>query len=260
MSTGKMTPEQFDVHINTEDAHWWFVGRRSVVRSVLSAVIPAGEGRKVVEVGMGTGGNIAALSEDYHAVGVDVDEYAVDLARSRDTEAELLQGNILTDHAGSLVGADAVLLLDVLEHIEDADAFFRDLFDLAPNGAVFLITVPADPKLWSPHDEHHGHYRRYTEATLRAHWEGLDVDEILVSYFNARLYPVVRAVRVITNLLGHTSGEAGTDLSMPPVPANRLLAGVLGGERHRLLRSIEKQTKPYRRGVSLVALIRKKAN
>jgi hypothetical protein len=43
MSTGKMTPEQFDVHINTEDAHWWFVGRRSVVRSVLSAVIPAGE-------------------------------------------------------------------------------------------------------------------------------------------------------------------------------------------------------------------------
>jgi SAM-dependent methyltransferase len=255
-----MTPEQFDVHINTEDTHWWFVGRRSVVCSVLSAVVPAGEGRRIVEVGMGTGGNIAALSEDYHAVGVDVDEYAVGLARGRDTKAELLHGDILTDHAGSLVGADAVLLLDVLEHIEDADTFFRDLFDLAPSGAIFLITVPADPKLWSPHDEHHGHYRRYTETSLRAQWDGLDVDEILVSHFNARLYPLVRAVRVITNLLGRTSGEAGTDLSMPPVVANRLLAGVLGGERRRLLRTIQKQTKPYRRGVSLVALVRKRAN
>jgi len=253
-----MTPEQFDLHISTEDAHWWFVGRRLVVRSVLSKVVPPGEARKVVEVGMGTGGNIAALAADYRAVGVEVDEYAVGLARGRDTDAELLHGNILTDQAASLAGADAVLLLDVLEHIEDANAFFRNLFRLAPSGTVFLITVPADPKLWSPHDEHHGHYRRYTEATLRALWGGLEVDEILVSHFNARLYPAVRAVRVLTNLLGRTSGEAGTDLSMPPAPANRLLSYVLGGERRRLLRSIQKQATPYRRGVSLLALVRKK--
>jgi hypothetical protein len=79
---------------------------------------------------------------------------------------------------------------------------------------------------------------------------------VFVSHFNARLYPVVKAVR-FWNRLGHRSaGEAGTDFRMPRSPLNRVLARCFSGERFRLARLARGEAaSPYRRGVSLMALV-----
>jgi SAM-dependent methyltransferase len=63
---------------------------------------------------------------------------------------------------------DAVLLLDVLEHVEDDAALLRALVaeNLAPAGAV-LVSVPAWPALYGPHDAALKHYRRYWPGALR---------------------------------------------------------------------------------------------
>jgi len=57
---------------------------------------------------------------------------------------------------------DILLLLDVLEHVEDDRSFVRSLVaeSLRP-GATLLITVPAWPWLFSPHDAGLKHFRRY---------------------------------------------------------------------------------------------------
>jgi hypothetical protein len=62
---------------------------------------------------------------------------------------------------------DAVLLLDVLEHVEDDAAFLRALVaeNLAPGGAA-LVSVPAWPALYGPHDAALKHYRRYRPGAL----------------------------------------------------------------------------------------------
>jgi len=62
----------------------------------------------------------------------------------------------------------AVLLLDVLEHVEDDAGFLRGIAsrpELAK--AEFFITVPAFTRLFSHHDRFLGHFRRYSLAQLK---------------------------------------------------------------------------------------------
>ena len=58
-------------------------------------------------------------------------------------------------------------LFDVLEHIEDDIGFLQNLHRLASPGARLYLTVPALPLLWSKEDEIGGHFRRYTQKSLR---------------------------------------------------------------------------------------------
>jgi len=63
---------------------------------------------------------------------------------------------------------DAIVYMDVLEHIEDDRAeLARACSHLKPDGAL-LILAPALPWLYTPFDAAIGHYRRYTRLSLRA--------------------------------------------------------------------------------------------
>jgi hypothetical protein len=159
------------------------------------------------------------------------------------------------DVADWLARADVVMLNDVLEHVPDDQALLASIVGACPAGCQVLLTVPADMRLWSPHDEAFGHYRRYDAATLAAVWELLPVHVRMLSYFNARLYPAVRAVREINRRRGRSGGEANTDFRLPPRPTNRLLTGVFAGEGRRLKRVLHRQARGYRRGVSLIAVL-----
>jgi len=147
------------------------------------------------------------------------------------------------------------LLTDVLEHVVDDFLLFSQVLAIMPPGSHVLLTVPANPALWSPHDVALAHYRRYDIARLRLVWHQLPVREHLVTPFNARLYPLVRLRRALAALSGTSSGSRGTDLSLPPAPLNRLLAAVFAGERIPLVRALDRATAPFRSGVSLLALL-----
>jgi hypothetical protein len=149
--------------------------------------------------------------------------------------------------------------MDVLEHVEDDFRLLSDILTLIPVGSHVLITVPAEPALWTVHDESFGHWRRYDMPRLRATWEGLAVDERLLSAFNARLYPVIRSVRAISKRRARPAGVAGTDLAMPPALPNRWLAQLFAGEGAALERSLDRPGPPaYARGASLIAVLRKR--
>jgi 2-polyprenyl-3-methyl-5-hydroxy-6-metoxy-1,4-benzoquinol methylase len=61
---------------------------------------------------------------------------------------------------------DAVLYVDVLEHIaDDLSELRRAAVHLRPGG-VLVILVPAHPRLYSAFDAAIGHYRRYTKSML----------------------------------------------------------------------------------------------
>ncbi len=61
---------------------------------------------------------------------------------------------------------DAVLYIDVLEHIEDDRAeLARAAARLKPGGAL-IVLAPAHPFLFTPFDAAIGHFRRYTHASL----------------------------------------------------------------------------------------------
>ncbi|MGH7747442.1 MAG: class I SAM-dependent methyltransferase, partial [Candidatus Dormibacteria bacterium] len=57
-------------------------------------------------------------------------------------------------------------LFDVLEHIPDDAGALRDLRSLLEPGGRIVLTVPANPRLWSDFDTASRHCRRYTATSL----------------------------------------------------------------------------------------------
>jgi SAM-dependent methyltransferase len=254
-----MHSDQFQLHADIEQRHWWFVGRRRIICRMAAEVLPPSPEATIVDIGCGTGGNIAALADRYRCVGIDTSAEAVELARRRFPQVCFIVGRAPGDLGEVAAQARLVLLTDVLEHVGDDYAMLSELLAAASPGCCFLLTVPADESLWSEHDESFGHYRRYDRARLEGVWAGLPVTTLLVSYFNARLLPLVRLVRAWNRRRGRAAGRAGTDFWLPSPPVNRLLAATFAGEAGRLTAAVGTQRPGYRAGASLVALLRREA-
>lgn len=64
---------------------------------------------------------------------------------------------------------DAILFLDVIEHIEDEVAVLKETVALSEvtDKTDIIITVPAFQSLFAHHDVQLGHYRRYNKTTLK---------------------------------------------------------------------------------------------
>jgi SAM-dependent methyltransferase len=253
-----MHSAQFELHAEMENRHWWFLARRQIVRRLVREVVPPLRGMTVVDVGCGTGANIEALAGEYRCVGVDASEEAVLLARRRFPHLRFVAGEGPQALGSEIRRARLVLMMDVLEHVPDDFAFLSSYLAAAEPGTYFLLTVPADLALWSAHDVSFGHYRRYDIERLRAVWAGLPVEAVFTSYFNSRLYPLVRMSRLRSQRRGRPCGSAGTDFTLPRWPVNRALQSIFAGESRRLVR-LARGTTPvgYRQGVSLMALLRR---
>jgi SAM-dependent methyltransferase len=251
-----MRPDLRALHARLESDHWWFVARRYIVTRVLCEVLPPTRDLRVIDVGCGTGATVAGLAEHYSCLGVDPDPNAIRLARERFPDCDFIQGAVpeaLDELAGR---ADGFLLMDVLEHIEDDRLFLRKLVSMAMPGALFLITVPALPELWSPHDVALGHHRRYTDDSLEELLGDAAIHSLMVSYFNARLYPVIHLWRRVKAFAASDGEES--DLGHVPQPFNQILEKIFSGEARRLVRKLRgKDVRGYHKGVSLMAVAKK---
>ena len=73
--------------------------------------------------------------------------------------------------------ADVVFALDILEHLRDHERVMGRVAAALRPGGVLVANVPTPPWLFSLHDRHLGHLRRYRpgeiEALARRH--GLDI-------------------------------------------------------------------------------------
>ena len=226
-----------------DGAHWWFVARRRIVTALLDAHRPADRALRILEVGCGTGSNIAMLQGYGEVDAIEPDDLARKLASERTGVA--VKGGYLPDGVVLANGHyDLIVLLDVLEHIPGDRAALAALrTKLAPGGRM-IVTVPAMPWLWSAHDVAHHHQRRYTGATLRRVFADAGFRLRHQSHFNTLLFPLIVAARAF----GKLTGRAGGDDAMPSRAVNRVLAATFGAERHWVAR----RSLPF--GVSLAAV------
>ncbi|MDD4287121.1 MAG: class I SAM-dependent methyltransferase [Candidatus Peribacteraceae bacterium] len=251
-----MQLEQFQVHADLEERHWWFLGRRAIFRSLLMRAVPPSKDRLILDVGCGTGGNTVAFQSLYTCVGIDPSLDAVTFARQRFPGIEFRHGYAPQDCEDILARADAVLFLDVLEHVQDDFALVSQLLAGMKTGAYLFMVAPGDPELWGPHDRGFEHERRYSLPRFRMLWEGLPVEECVCSALNARLYPIAKLSRLVSRFRGKALGPGQTDLSLPSAPVNAFLYWIFAGESKRILRAW-RGGKPYRYGVSVLAVLRR---
>lgn len=254
-----MQNEQFLLHADIEQRHWWFVARRRIMRRLVDEIMPAAHKTTIVDVGCGTGANAAALANGHACVGIDTSRRAVELAAERFPKVRFLAGRAPDDLGAVLDHARLFVLMDVLEHVADDFAMLSELLGASAVGSYFLLTVPADQSLWSEHDTSFGHHRRYDQARFERLWAGLPVSTLLVSHFNSRLLPVIRLVRWFSQRRGRAAGRAGTDFWLPSRPVNAALEHVFAGEARRLLGVLRGRRQGYTTGASLVAVLRREA-
>ncbi len=146
-------------------------------------------GRRVLEVGSGTGVITRYLATRERVVATDVDTDYLELLRrtfagSPNVEVRPLDLGRLADEGAPHEAFDTIVCSNVLEHIEDdmrALSALRGL--LVPGGRVILV-VPALRPLYGSIDKAIGHYRRYVrdEIAEKLAAAGLTVEH--VRYFN----------------------------------------------------------------------------
>lgn len=177
---------------------FWFEHRSRCIQAVMARYAPAGP---VFDIGGGNG----YVSVGLNRAGIEtvLVEPGADGARNaRRRGVQTVVCATLQD-AGFLAGSlPAAGLFDVLEHIDDQDAFLRDLADrLSPGGRVYL-TVPAYRWLWSADDDYAGHYRRYTLAGIQRVLRAAGLRMEFGSYIFGILPAPIFLMRVIPTRLG----------------------------------------------------------
>jgi SAM-dependent methyltransferase len=224
-----MDPAYTAAHVEQDRRHWYFRGRLAVLLGVLERVLP-GLPCRLLEIGCGTGNVLHALGRFGQAVGIERDPglRAVGHAAGLDIRPGALPHDLPVPDGW----ADAVLLLDVIEHLDDDLESLRAVRRTLRPGGVLVVTVPAYAWLWSGHDVALGHRRRYTAGALRLVVAEAGFRVRHVGYFNTVLFPAIASVRLGKRLVG----AGGHDLHCPSEPVNRVLERLFALERHLALR------------------------
>ena len=236
----------FDRMAELDATHWWYVARRDILAALIAREVRPKPGARILEIGCGTGHNLAMLQRFGTVEAAELDPEARRLAEKR-LGRPIHDGALpgLADKLGS--GFDLVALLDVLEHVEDDRGALAAIHRMLRPGGVLLLTVPINKWMWTAHDAAHHHHRRYTKREIVALAREAGFGVQLASPFNSLLFPPIAAVR----LAGKLTGKESADDAMPSLAVNRLFGGVFGLEKHLLGRL------PLPFGVSLVAVLRR---
>jgi SAM-dependent methyltransferase len=231
-----MVDRLLDLTRQAEASHFWYRGFRHYLRPVLAGLaarqpIAGRSGNRplrMLDVGCGTGGNLALLAP--HGAPFGLDPNARGLALARELGHPLMRGD-----AAQLPFADAtfdlVTSFDVVQCIPTDREAVREMARVARPGGAVVLSMAAFDILRGDHSEVWREYRRYTPASARALAEqaGLRVER--VSFMFASLFPlmlVTRGAQRFTRRFREVRDDS--DISIPSGPVNGLLSLVLRSE------------------------------
>ncbi len=227
-----MDRQIFDRMQAIEDRHWWFRARREILADQI-ARLPLPPAAKVLEVGCGTGGNLAMLARFGALSAIEPDPAARAHATQR-SGVPVAAGGLPGDIPFPAGGFDLAAALDVLEHVDEDTASVEKLATLIKPGGFLVATVPAYQWMWTDHDAMHHHKRRYTLPRLARLFPPDSWAIRKTSYFNSALFPAIAGVRGVKKVFGLAGGD---EEALPGPALNRLLTGVFAAEKLWLARA-----------------------
>jgi SAM-dependent methyltransferase len=234
--------------LEVDEHHWWYRGRRAVIRSEL-ARLPLPRPAVVLDAGCGSGRTMAELVHLGEVRGLELDPEAAEVARDRGL------GEVYTGRLEELPWApdtfDLITCLDVLEHTPDDRATLETLREACKPGGWLLITVPAYQALWSLHDVANHHYRRYGRRSLHA--AAVEAGWLVrrMSSFNTLLLAPAAVVRLAQRRRARRLDSTYTpELKLGPGWLNGVLEGPMKLEARWISRG---RTLPA--GLSLLAVL-----
>ena len=219
-----MEKDIYGLYHKEEGSWWWGVGRRTLVGSLLRRY-GGGNGRPhLLEIGCGAGGLLKELSQTSVAYGMDVETESMKYCRKRGLERLCLGDAAALPYRSEQF--DAVVCVDVLEHLDDDRAALADIYRVLKPGGRLLATVPAFQWLWSRRDVQLHHKRRYTLAELRERVAAAGFRTLKISYINLTVFFPLWLMVKTGRLSAKEDAKVSVDFALLPGPVNRVLAGV----------------------------------
>jgi SAM-dependent methyltransferase len=210
-----------------DDRHWWYRARREIIAELIRRDVQPPPNAEILEIGCGTGHNLAMLSSFGRVAGLELDDEARALSEKRlgrkVMSSPLPELAEVADHHYDLIGA-----FDVIEHIDDDEAAIASIANKLKRTGKFVMTVPAHQWMWSAHDVVNHHKRRYSRQSLRQLINRSPLKLQRIGYFNSLLFPLAVAERAASKL----RGKEDADVKLPPTPINTALETVFAAERY----------------------------
>lgn len=253
----EMQQHTYAIMRRVEESHWWFVGRRQIIKSFLERVLRAlkadraddgghGTAIKILDVGCGTGANLEMLSEFGEAEGVDVSVDALSFCQARGLV------NVKQGAAEALPYADnsfdLVTGLDVVEHLDDDLAGLKEMRRVLRGEGRVLLFVPAFMFLWGVQDDISNHRRRYTLAGLKQVVTAAGFEVERATYVNISFFAPILLGRLLMRATGF---RPASENNLTIGALNGLLGRVLGAESS-ILRHVN-----FPFGVSVICVARR---
>jgi hypothetical protein len=147
---------RFDKYERQGDYHWrQYAKKNTIYRHYVDGLLGWVRGKAILDVGAGDG----LITSKLDAKGIELDPTGVALAQKHG--ADVIEGDaaVLPFADGSF---DAVLIGDVIEHLEDPFPALREAHRvLSSDGTLYITTPPAQEPV-RPY-----HYREYTPESLQ---------------------------------------------------------------------------------------------
>ena len=225
----EMQQHTYAIMRRVEESHWWFVGRRQIIRSFLVRLFRAQRAQgiwqgsvDILDVGCGTGANLEMLSEFGAAQGVDVSAEALSFCRARGLD------NVKAGAAEALPyddnSFDLATGLDVVEHLDDDLAGLREMRRVLRREGRALLFVPAFMFLWGVQDDISNHRRRYTMKRLKRVVRAAGFEVERATYVNISFFAPILFGRLLMRATG-----------LRPASENNITIGSLNGVLGKLL-------------------------
>jgi 2-polyprenyl-3-methyl-5-hydroxy-6-metoxy-1,4-benzoquinol methylase len=210
------------------ERHWWWRAREGYILDTLRRHCPPDGRQSILDVGCGDGLFFPRLAKFGQVEGVEPDASLV-------SDDGLLRGHI---HVAPFDARfqpgrsySLILMLDVLEHLPDADEALRHAATLLEPGGRLLVTVPAFMLLWTSHDVLNYHVTRYTRRRLTAAMRRAGFEVRAARY----LFQWTALAKLVLHLIETVAGGRPTPPRIPPAWLNRTLHRVSRLE-YRVLR------------------------
>ena len=248
-----MNPEEYNNLARVEEHHWFYAGKREIVRFWINRCHPLMPSDRLADCGAGTGifaGEMRALCQ---VMAVDDYEESLQLLTARLGKDAVLKGSCtalpLADNS-----VDVLTALDVIEHVQDDQAAVKEFLRVLRPGGVAVITVPALMALWSDWDVTLRHHRRYNARTLRKTIPA-SFELLQLNYINVAVLPIVFLIRKF-RALKHRAGFKTSARSEDRIPAEWLNSYM----RRVFVYLACQRTFHFPTGVGLLAVLRKKTH
>jgi 2-polyprenyl-3-methyl-5-hydroxy-6-metoxy-1,4-benzoquinol methylase len=231
--------------------HPWWQARAALTLALLKTLQVAPAAR-VLDAGCGWGVTLDALERDgYQAIGMDVSRRTLEQLDRHDRN--LVEADLTRPFDREVKPFDAVLALDVIEHIDDDRTAVGRLGALARPGGIVIISVPALPEMYTEFDRIQGHRRRYLPETLRAAFEGSGLALEQVFWWGQWLVPALRRQRARIQVRPNESASEAYlhYLKLPPWPLPWIARMAFRYEQGRAIRG------DLQMGTSLFAVARR---